>query len=252
MENPIKRAPDTGHPTFCSYHGNRLHSRAPVHHELFVGVVHSRKRYILWDNDGVLVDTEYWYFTATRRALAELGFTLEKDAYLERMARGESSWDLAIAAGVDPELAARQRRQRDHYYQEYLRCEDIGVPGVAAVLETLAGTHAMAIVTTSRRADFELIHRHRDIVGYMDFVLAREDYTSSKPDPEPYLAGLARFGARAEDCLVVEDSQRGLQAALAAGIDCAIVHNAFTANHDFTGARYRLNSIEELPAALAG
>jgi beta-phosphoglucomutase-like phosphatase (HAD superfamily) len=85
----------------------------------------------------------------------------------------------------------------------------------------------------------------------MDFVLAREDYTRSKPDPEPYLAGLSRFGARAEECIVVEDSQRGLQAALAAGIDCAIVHNAFTAGHDFTGARYRLRSIEELPAALA-
>jgi len=216
----------------------------------FAGIVHSKKRYILWDNDGVLVDTEHWYFTATQRALAEAGFTLEQETYLKRMVRGESSWDLAIAAGVDPELAARQRRRRDLYYREYLRREDIGIPGVATVLETLARDHAMAIVTTAKRADFELIHRHRGIVGYMDFVLAREDYNASKPDPEPYLAGLARFGARAEDCLVVEDSERGLRAALAAGIDCAIVHNAFTANQDFTGARYRLNSIEELPAAL--
>jgi len=210
------------------------------------------KRYILWDNDGVLVDTEHWYFTATRRALAELGFTLDKETYLRRMVRGESSWDLAIAAGIDPERAHRQRRQRDLYYQEYLQREDIGIPGVEAVLAALAETHVMAIVTTSKRADFELIHRHRNIVGYMDFVLAREDYTRSKPDPEPYLTGLARFGAGAEECLVVEDSQRGLQAALAAGIDCAIVHNDFTASHDFTGARYRLQSIGDLPVALAG
>jgi HAD superfamily hydrolase (TIGR01509 family) len=210
------------------------------------------KRYILWDNDGVLVDTEYWYFTATRRALAELDFTLEKETYLQRMVRGESSWDLAISAGIDPELAAQKRRQRDLYYREYLEREDIEIPGVPAVLQALAKSHAMAIVTTSKRADFELIHRHRDIVGYMDFVLAREDYTASKPDPEPYLAGLARFGARAEDCLVVEDSQRGLLAALAAGIDCAIVRSDFTADHDFTGARYLLNSIEELPGTLAG
>lgn len=210
------------------------------------------KRYILWDNDGVLVDTEHWYFTATQRALAELGFILEKETYLQRMVRGESSWDLAISAGVDPVLAAEQRRQRDRYYQEYLRRENIDIPGVEAVLETLANTHAMAIVTTSRRADFDLIHRERNLVGYMEFVLAREDYTSSKPDPEPYLAGLTRFGARAEECLVVEDSQRGLQSALAANIDCAIVRHGFTASHDFSGARYLLDSIEELPAALAG
>lgn len=209
------------------------------------------KRYILWDNDGVLVDTEHWYFEATRRALAELGFTLDRATYLQRMVRGESSWDLAIASGIDPEQAALKRRQRDLYYQEYLQREDIGIPGVEPVLATLAASHAMAIVTTSRRADFELIHRHRKIVDHMEFVLAREDYERSKPHPEPYLAAVERFGARPEECLVVEDSQRGLQAALAAGIDCAIVHNDFTASHDFSGARYRLRTIGELAALLA-
>lgn len=208
------------------------------------------KRYILWDNDGVLVDTEHWYFTATQRALAELDFTLDKETYLQRMVRGESSWDLAIASGVDPGQAAKKRKQRDVYYQEYLQREDIEIPGVEPVLEALTKSHAMAVVTTSKRADFELIHRRRNIVGYMDFVLAREDYVNSKPDPEPYLAAVERFGAPPQECLVVEDSQRGLQAALAAGIDCAIVHNDFTAGHDFTGACYRVDSITELPALL--
>lgn len=209
------------------------------------------KRYILWDNDGVLVDTEHWYFTATQRALAELDFALEKETYMQRMVRGESSWDLAIAAGIDPELAVMKRKQRDAYYQDYLQSEDIEIPGVEPVLQFLAESHEMAIVTTSRRTDFELIHRHRRIVGYMAFVLAREDYEHSKPHPEPYLTAVDRFDASPEDCLVIEDSQRGLRAALAAGIDCAIVHNDFTASHDFTGARYQLRSISELPALLA-
>jgi len=209
------------------------------------------KRYILWDNDGVLVDTEHWYFTATQRALAELGFMLEKTTYLQRMVRGESSWDLAIASGIDPEQAVMKRKQRDIYYQEYLQSEAIEITGVEPVLQSLAQSHEMAIVTTSRRADFELIHRHRSIVSYMAFVLAREDYEKSKPNPEPYLTAVDRFGARPEDCLVVEDSQRGLQAALAAGIDCAIVHNDFTASHDFTGARYHLDSIAELTDLLS-
>ncbi len=84
----------------------------------------------------------------------------------------------------------------------------------------------------------------------MDFVLTREDYVSSKPDPEPYLLALQTFGANAGDCLVVEDSQRGLQSAIAAGIDCAIVHNEFTASHDFSGASHLLNSIAEVPGIL--
>jgi beta-phosphoglucomutase-like phosphatase (HAD superfamily) len=84
----------------------------------------------------------------------------------------------------------------------------------------------------------------------MDFVLTREDYVSSKPDPESYLLALSRFGASADECLVVEDSQRGLQAAIAAGIDCAVVYNAFTASHDFTGATHLLASIHDLPGII--
>ena len=49
---------------------------------------------------------------------------------------------------------------------------------------------------------------------------------------------------------MVEDSQRGLQSAMAAGIDCAVVHNTFTSSHDFTGARHLLNSLDELPGIL--
>ncbi len=208
------------------------------------------KKYILWDNDGVLVDTESWYFTATQRALAELGVTLEKQSYLQRMVHGLSSWDLALAAGIDPNTVAMKRRQRDVYYEQYLAREAIDIPGVEPILEELSKTHKMAIVTTSTSAHFELIHKNRPLMQFMDFVLTREDYVSSKPSPEPYLLALNTFGASADDCLVVEDSQRGLQSAIAAGIDCAVVYNEFTSSHDFTGAHHTLKSIGELPGII--
>lgn len=204
------------------------------------------KRYILWDNDGVLVDTEPWYFKATQRALADLNITLDKKTYLQRMVHGESSWELAQKAGVDPDRIVTQRHRRDAYYQQYLRQEDIEIPGVESVLEALSRSHRMAIVTTSRRADFNVIHGGGRISSYMEFILTREDYAASKPDPEPYITAVNRFGASAESCLVIEDSQRGLRSAIAAGIDCAIVHNDFTASHDFTGARYMLESLQEI------
>ena len=55
----------------------------------------------------------------------------------------------------------------------------------------------MAIVTTAKRADFELIHETRQIRQFMDFVLVREDYELAKPHPEPYLTGLRRFAYQA-------------------------------------------------------
>lgn len=204
------------------------------------------KRFVLFDHDGVLVDTELWYFKAGERALADIGFTLDEDQYLRDMTHGGGTWARARAAGIDEQTISRQREVRDAYYQEYLRTEAIEIEGVVDILAELSTYVRMAIVTTARRVDFDLIHERRRIREFMDFVLVREDYHLSKPHPEPYLTALKRFGATRDESLVVEDSARGLSSALAAGIDCAIVHNDFTKAHDFSLARYRIETLSEL------
>jgi HAD superfamily hydrolase (TIGR01509 family) len=204
------------------------------------------KKYILFDHDGVLVDTEFWYFRAGERALADVGVTLDRDRYLRDMSQGLGTWVQARAAGIDEETISRQRGLRDEYYQEYLRTEAIEVEGVVETLAELSTYVRMAIVTTAKRVDFELIHETRHIRQFMDFVLLREDYDLAKPHPEPYLTGLRRFGATKDETLVVEDSSRGLSSAVAAGIDCAIVHHDFTKAQDFSQASYRIETLAEL------
>ena len=204
------------------------------------------KKYILFDHDGVLVDTEFWYHKAGERALADIGVTLDKDRYLRDMGQGLGAWDQARAAGIDERTISRQRGVRNHYYQEYLRTEAIEIEGVVDTLAELSKHVRMAIVTTAKRVDFDIIHENRHIRQFMDFVLVREDYKLAKPHPEPYLTGLKRLGATKEETLVVEDSSRGLNSAVAAGIDCAIVHNDFTKAHDFSQASYRIETLIEL------
>jgi len=142
-------------------------------------------------------------------------------------------------------MISRARAARDRYYQEHLRTEDIEIEGVVEALRALSKHVRMAIVTTAKRADFEIIHQRRQIRTFMDFVLVREDYQDAKPHPEPYLTGLHRFGATREETLVVEDSRRGLESAAAAGIDCAVVHHDFTAG-DFSQASHRIGALCEL------
>ena len=204
------------------------------------------KKYILFDHDGVLVDTEFWYHKAGERALADIGFTLDKDQYLRDMTRSLGTWAQARAAGIDELTIDRQREVRNVYYQEYLRTEAIEIEGVVETLAELSKYVRMAIVTTAKRVDFEIIHEKRQIRQFMDFILVREDYKLSKPHPEPYLVGLKNFGATKEETLVVEDSSRGLNSAVAAGIDCAIVYNDFTKSHDFSQASYRIATLIEL------
>ena len=204
------------------------------------------KKYILFDHDGVLVDTELWYYRAGARALADIGFTMDEDQYLRDMNQGLATWAQARAAGVDEETISRQREVRNGYYQEYLRTERIEIDGVVEALAELAAYVRMAIVTTARRVDFDVIHEGRHIRRFMEFVLTREDYRLAKPHPEPYLTALKRFGATPHETLVVEDSSRGLGSAVGAGIDCAVVHNDFTKSQDFSRANCRIDTLSEL------
>jgi HAD superfamily hydrolase (TIGR01509 family) len=204
------------------------------------------KKYILFDHDGVLVDTEFWYYKAGERALADIGLTLDKDQYLRDMNQGLGTWAQARAAGIDEQTISRLREVRNEYYQEYLRTEPIEIEGVVETLAELSKYVRMAIVTTAKRVDFEMIHEKRQIRQFMDFVLVREDYKFAKPHSEPYLTGLKRFGATKDETLVVEDSSRGLNSAVAAGIDCVIVSNDFTKGQDFSQASYRIETLIEL------
>lgn len=208
------------------------------------------KRYILFDNDGVLVETEAWYFRANVAILKTMGITLEEARYREIMVNGQSAFLLAEEAGFDSETVEAARARRNDLYRHYLRTEDIAIKGVHDVLEALKAKYSMGIVTSARREDFELIHHGRGIADHMAFVLCSGEYARSKPHPDPYLKGLSLFGGAKEEAVVVEDSQRGLRSAVSAGIDCVIVDNPFTAGHDFSEAKHRIGTLSELAALL--
>ena len=208
------------------------------------------KKYILFDNDGVLVETENWYYEANKKALKQLGLNLQMDEYQEIMSRGGTDCEHAINAGITTEIIDKKRVQRDNYYQEFLHTKNLEIPNVKKVLKNLSKKYKMAIVTTSRRVDFELIHKNRGISDYMQFVLCVEDYERAKPYPDPYLKGLELLKASAKDTIVVEDSQRGLISAVNANIECVIVKNEFTKTHDFSKANYFIDTLEQLETIL--
>jgi HAD superfamily hydrolase (TIGR01509 family) len=208
------------------------------------------KEVILFDNDGVLVETELWYFRANEKAMRELGVSLELEYYLELMKHGGNWWELALRRGVTMDEVNRARERRSLYYQHYLRTEDIYIEGVEDILSDLSHDYRMGIVTTSRRVDFELIHHEKKLTRFMEFILCEEDYPRAKPHPDPYLKGLELMGVNPKQALVVEDSQRGLTAAVTAGIECAVVHNDFTSGHDFSAATYRIATLNDLKPLL--
>ena len=208
------------------------------------------KKYILFDNDGVLVETEKWYFTANFEILESMGILLEEERYKEIMINGQSAFLLAEEYGFDSISVEKARDKRNALYQHYIRTEDIAIEGVKEVLAALNDKCRMGIVTSSRREDFELIHAQRGITDHMQFVLCSGEYARSKPHPDPYLKGLELFGGEKHEAIVVEDSQRGLRSAFNAGIDCVVVDNPFTSAHDFSDATHRIKTLSELEKLL--
>lgn len=209
------------------------------------------KKYILFDNDGVLVETEPWYLKASQIALKEFfDFDFYKNDYLNLMVHGGSVWQGVEKLGASEHEVNLARNKRNEYYQEFILTQDIKIQGVSEILKELSKTYKMAIVTTSRRVDFELIHKNSNIVKYMDFVLCEEDYKNAKPNPEPYLTALSKFNATKEQCIIVEDSKRGLSSAYNAGIQCIMVYNEFTKNQDFSKASYKINKLTNLKKLL--
>jgi HAD superfamily hydrolase (TIGR01509 family) len=206
---------------------------------------------LLWDNDGVLVDTEVLYYQANRETLASVDVELGEPEYVEWFLRqGVGAWHLARERGVSEEDVVTLRAARNARYVELLHQGNLVYPNVATSLEQLAQHYRMAIVTTSETDHFSVVHKASGLLGHFELVLTRSDYVSSKPNPEPYLLALQRLGLAADSCLVIEDSERGLQAAVAAGIRCWVVPSHFTRGASFQGAERSFPNISALTQAL--
>jgi HAD superfamily hydrolase (TIGR01509 family) len=197
---------------------------------------------VLWDNDGVLVDTEELYFKASREVLSTIGIELTTERFIQiSLKEGRSVFDLAAAQGLNPEDIAGLQSERNRRYSELLREGVRVLDGVENALQRLHGKVLMGIVTTSLKAHFDIIHTTTGLLPFFDFVLAREDYGKAKPHPEPFLTAVAQNELRAEECVIVEDSARGFAAAQAAGIKCIMVPNQLTNRDNFAEA-YRVVS----------
>jgi len=204
---------------------------------------------LLFDNDGVLVDTEDLYYEVTRDVLAEAGIELSRELHVDvSLKQGRGLFDLAVERGFPEKEVEAMRDRRNGIYLSLLeeRSESLVIPGVKEALEALKPGRTMAIVTSCRPDHFKAIHSRSGLLELFDFVIGQCDYENHKPHPEPYLAALKRAGSKAGDALVVEDAERGVESAAAAGIRCVAIPRGIAACGDFSKAWKLFKSLEEL------
>ncbi|MCL4855437.1 MAG: HAD family phosphatase, partial [Bryobacteraceae bacterium] len=150
------------------------------------------------------------YFRATREVLARVGIDLTPEQFKEiSLRRGASTFQLAAQRGISTEEIDSLRAERDRRYSTLLGTESRVAHGVENVLQSLHGKVQMGVVTSSQRNHFDIAHAKGGLLKYFSFILTREDYEQTKPHPEPYLTAMQRHGLVPQQCIVVEDSERG-------------------------------------------
>lgn len=201
---------------------------------------------ILFDFDGVIVDSESLHHRAYERALAPYGvdaipLEIYADAFSNRGVGLE--YCASRVPGLD---VAELKRTKARVFREILESDARLLPGVKDTLRALAAKWPLAVATGSEHAAAALVLERFGLDGFFRAVIAREDYARDKPAPDAFLRACEVLHALPASCLIVEDSYKGLCAASAAGIPCVVVPNDYTRSGDFTGAAAILGSIREL------
>ncbi len=207
-------------------------------------------RGVLFDLDGTLVDTERLQWEAYRDALREYGVEIGLDEYQRHWiaVAGGSEWACrTYALPITP--AALRARKAERYLRRIARGVD-AMPGAQAALERLRPAYRLAVATNTVRAELDVILGHTGLGSLLDAVIAREDYATAKPAPDAYLVAAAALGLPPAACVVVEDTQRGTRAGLAAGMRVLAVPSDLTRDNDFGGAARILPGLDALTPAL--
>lgn len=207
-------------------------------------------QHVLWDHDGVIVDTEPVFFEATSRVLAEHGAPFTHQRWAELQAAGQGIVRLIHEAGLEG-TEAEIRRRRDEIYGTLLAEREVMIPGARSVVEEVTARYPSVMVTTSLRRFVDQMHGSTGLLDHFAHVLTAEDCARHKPHPEPYLRAMRQVGSEPGACVAIEDSPRGLASARAAGLRCVVVKSRFMASADFDGAEVVLDSIEDFAPWLA-
>jgi HAD superfamily hydrolase (TIGR01509 family) len=213
---------------------------------------------VIFDMDGVIVDSEPLSMRTITEMAAERGIHLEPallheltGVSMERVMEvvgARLAGPAGAASGIDP---AALRRDYDARYLPRLRASAAPTPGLERLIAGLAAAGVpMAVASSSTLAEIGAVTGALGLGGVLRGVASGEEVTRSKPAPDVYLLAVERLGAGPAGVVAIEDSATGVAAAAAAGLVCVAVRTAVTHGHDFGPAALIVSSLGELDVAV--
>lgn len=208
----------------------------------------TRARVMIFDFDGVLVDSERYHFETYSTVFKKYGHTIDETEYYKywtSLGLGPKGEVERHNLAIDPQ---RIRDEKRPVFSEYCRNGTIRFFPEARdlVLRLVHAGKTLTIASGSTRTDIEAILRNEDLTDAFAAIAGSDMVTAPKPAPDIFLHALAMVNASPTDALVFEDAEKGVGSARAAGIPVIVVRTRETARIDFSEADLVLESHTEL------
>ncbi len=208
---------------------------------------------VIFDFDGLIIDTETPWFKTFSEIYQEHGAFLPLETWVQCVGASEKQFDpydyleQCINRPVDRDSLRELSKEK---YAFFIKGKSVN-PGVVNCLENAKSLGLnIGLASSSDRKWVEGYLKNLNLFDYFDYLCTKEQVTNVKPDPELYLNVLNNFEIAGNEAVAFEDSPNGARAAKLAGIYCVIVPNGITRNLHFDQYDLRVDSLEalELPA----
>jgi HAD superfamily hydrolase (TIGR01509 family) len=209
--------------------------------------------FVVFDLDGVLVDSEQVWDGVREELARERGGNWHPGAQREMMGMSSPEWSRYMHERIGLEESPEEvnRIVVERMLARY-QAGPPWIPGALDAVQRMAGSFTLGLASSSNRELIDAVLEAGRIVGVFRATVSSEEVARGKPAPDVYLETARRLGADPGDCVAVEDSHNGIRSAKAAGMSCIAIPNAhFPPGDAVDEADLVLGSIEELvPAAV--
>lgn len=201
---------------------------------------------IIFDMDGVLIDAKDWHYEALNKALRLFGLEISRYDHLvtyDGLPTKKKLEMLSLERGLPKQLHGFIHDMKQKYTIDLIHqfCKPSFYHQYALSKLKNEG-YKLAVCSNSIRKTIELMMNKAGLIEYLEFFLSNEDVQEGKPNPEIYIKAIKKLGLNPEECLVVEDNENGVKAAIASGAHLLRVYSIEEVNYQHI--KNRIKEIE--------
>lgn len=205
---------------------------------------------IIFDMDGVIVDTEPIYREINKKLYKELGAEITLEEQFSFVGNGSRIIWTKVKNKANLKQSVEElmelSKNRKYEYLSKIGSKITLIRGIEQLLSSLKNNgFSIAMASSSPKKNIEVILNRVKLIDYFQYIVSGEDVVNGKPNPDIFLKAAEKLKAKASDCTVIEDSNNGVTGAKAAGMKCVGFRNLNSGNQDLSKADIILEAFDE-------